>query len=354
LAVTLAPALVRADAGGPDKLRQKVFTWLDRNYNSNKYPDTAAQVRKWIDQALRDGDDWDFTFGPGVMVTGKPYHICVFAGRLHRFRLSPKQVRKLVSGPDRVAATSAKRRYQVEPARIKLAKVRIDGAAHFNPRNKITGTVSFKLRENLPEKAALRLTCRHGKTTSQHFFYFNALTQTAGSLPFSFSAFQGEKDKESEKITGPVVVYVDVCTLKQQDREPYLETKVFSNSVAALLKVGPPPAANGLVPLTDRPMPLPMPTAQRASAPTGLVGTKWKFLGTQTTIEFLRDGKFRWNGAAATGHWTKVGTSVVINLNDFTLFELTRSGDKMTGTWKRLRGNDAGVKNPSGLERVRD
>lgn len=347
LAAALGTGPVRADQDKADQLRRKVFAWLDRNYHAAKYPDTAAQVRQWIDNALRDGDDWDFTFGPGVMKTGKPYQISVFAGRFHKFRLSKKQVRKLVSGPDRVAASGAKRRYQVEPARIKLGRARIDGASRLNPRAKVTGSVRFTLRDSLPDKASLRLTYRRGKTTSQHFFSVNLPAQKAGTLTFSFTPLQGEKDTEA--ITGPLVVYIDVCTLKQLDRDPYLETKLYSNSAAVLVNVAA-PAADGLGTLSPRPTPGP----EGQSAPSDLIGTKWKFPGTQTTIEFLADGKFRWNGEPAAGRWTQNGTSVTINVNDFTLFELTRNGDKMTGTWKRLQGKDAGVKNPSGLERVRD
>jgi acyl carrier protein len=90
------------------------------------------------------------------------------------------------------------------------------------------------------------------------------------------------------------------------------------------------------------------------SPDTGLVGTRWQFPGTTTTIEFLEGGRFLWNGQQATGTWKQEGNSVTINVNDFTLFELTMNGDEMTGTWHRLQGEEAGKKYPSGLRRLQD
>lgn len=92
--------------------------------------------------------------------------------------------------------------------------------------------------------------------------------------------------------------------------------------------------------------------APAAQTPS-VVGTKWRFPGTTTTVEFLPGGGFLWNGKPENGSWSQNGKSVTITVNDFTRFSLTITGERrMTGTWQRLKGKDAGLRAASGLERV--
>jgi len=89
--------------------------------------------------------------------------------------------------------------------------------------------------------------------------------------------------------------------------------------------------------------------------PARLLGTRWQFPGTQTTIEFLEDGRFLSNDKPAKSSWKLEGKKLTININDFTLFQLTNNGDDtMTGTWERLKGEDVGKTFPSGLKRIPD
>ncbi len=56
--------------------------------------------------------------------------------------------------------------------------------------------------------------------------------------------------------------------------------------------------------------------------------------------------------ASASG--SKNGGEVVLNVNDFTLFQFKLDGDTMRGNWERLHGDEAGHKYPSSLQRVRE
>jgi hypothetical protein len=88
-------------------------------------------------------------------------------------------------------------------------------------------------------------------------------------------------------------------------------------------------------------------------------GTMWRFpVSTATkkanTVEFLADGRFRWDGKLGVGFWKQDGGEVVLNVNDFTLFLFELDGDSMRGSWERIHGEDAGHKYPSSLQRVRE
>jgi hypothetical protein len=85
-----------------------------------------------------------------------------------------------------------------------------------------------------------------------------------------------------------------------------------------------------------------------------LTGTKWQFPGTATVVEFLKGGQVRFGDTKSPGKWRQKGKTVVFDCNDYTLFELEFvNADEMTGTWRRLQGEDVGQKNPSGLKRLK-
>jgi hypothetical protein len=316
-----------------DSLRKQVLAWLDRHYTDTD-GETQAKVRQLVQNNLDQGHDWVLTFGPAVMRSGRAYQVHVFAGRFYTFALSEAQARKRLSGPAGITLSEGERCYQVQTPQIILKSVRIDGSCQLDPHKKITGTVSYKLKGDLPAGVSLRLSYRVGNSFTQTFCRLSeTLDRQEGTCRFSFSPLHGDDDSEAKLKTGPLVVFVDVCTVTQLQEDPYIEVKVLSNSAGVLLDVA---------------------EAGPSVASPSLVGTKWRFPGTQTTIEFLEDGRFLWNGKPANGFWKQDGTAITINVNDYTLFELTMDGDSMTGTWKRLQGDEAGQKNPSGLKRIRD
>lgn len=287
-------------------------------------------MRQLIHTNLDSGNDWLASFGAETMKSGKACQIHVFAGQFHVVQLTPAQAGKLLSGPGAISVLSGKRGYKVEAPQITLKSVRIDNSSKFDPARKITGEVSYKIVGKLPSKVSLRLSYRMGTSASSSFHHLDATPdEKEGKIRFSFSPLAGDDDKTKLK-AGPLVVFVDLCTVTMLDVDPYVEVKVLSNSTPVLLDVTP-------------------------SDSIDLVGTKWQFNGTETTITFLKGGKFEWNGKPETGSWKKDGKSLTIDVNGFTLFELTLEGaDTMTGTWKRLKGKDAGIKNPSGMRRVRE
>lgn len=221
-----------AQADGQDSLRHEVIGWLDANY-LNKYPDTTAKVRKQVDDDLTEEGNFVLTFGPGVTKTGKPFIVVVFDGQLYKFELSMDQMRRAVSGPDRVKYMFAGRgNYKREAdRRISVKGPQFNSASSIDPRQPMTGKLAFTGK--LPGEFAVRMTYHlDEKTTGQAFHHVdNAPASAQGTIPFTFGPIQKEG---KAKIGGPVVVFLDLCTITQ---EPFknLEIKVFTNSVAVLL-----------------------------------------------------------------------------------------------------------------------
>ena len=83
-----------------------------------------------------------------------------------------------------------------------------------------------------------------------------------------------------------------------------------------------------------------------------LEGTTWQFGGSDTTVQFLAGGRVRFSNSDTGGQWEQNGNAVKFDANNYTLFEVTVTGDEMTGTWRRLQGPDVGMESPTSLRRV--
>ena len=342
VAAALGLGQARGDGEAARSPHQQVLDWLTANakFSSDQ---AGSRIRGRILEEIDAGKDLIVTFGAGFMQSGRPCQLHSFAGRLYVFELSDSQAAKLLEDPGTMTIESGKPGYTVEPARVELGCVKIDGADHQDPRKKIVGEVSYKVHAALPSGVAVRLSYRFGSTSTQKFFYpENGLSAGEGTLHFSLDPMEADSSSEPAK-AGPRAVFVDICSLpKEEDPSApgvkTFQTHVLSNSTAALLDI---------TPATDSSL-----AAVHAPAST-LVGTKWRFDGMKTTVEFLEGGVVRWDGALeTTTHWKQDGNSVEINANDFTLFRFTLNGNTLKGTWERLKGGDAGQKNPSNLTKV--
>jgi hypothetical protein len=80
-------------------------------------------------------------------------------------------------------------------------------------------------------------------------------------------------------------------------------------------------------------------------------GTTWKFSGANTTVEFLKGGNVRFSNSASGGHWQQWGNFIRFDADNFTTYEVSVSGDRMTG---RLQSaDDQGKFQTTVLTRIR-
>src|SRR5262245_56115710 len=91
LAVVLTFGTVRGQGSKAGALRRQALAWLSANHADDA--EWTDKVRKQVAKDIDEGNDFIFTFGPGVMKTSKPYQVHVFAGRFYTFQLTIPQIK---------------------------------------------------------------------------------------------------------------------------------------------------------------------------------------------------------------------------------------------------------------------
>jgi hypothetical protein len=226
-----------APAGG-EALRRRVLGWLQENHRDNA--EWTQKVRQAALKDLEAGNDFHVTFGPGVMASGKPYQIHVFAGQFHAIPLTLAQVRKIVSGPNGLSYAGGRRSYQLEPSpRALVSQPEIEHAENLNPTRKITGYLSYDVKDNLPAKVAVRLSFRAGGSYHSLFHHLpSGVRDPRGTVAFFFGPI--DDGKGAKKVGGPVVMFLDLCTITDEPDPEMGGTKVpkvrvLSNSVPVVV-----------------------------------------------------------------------------------------------------------------------
>jgi hypothetical protein len=219
-------------------LRRQVLAWLQENHKDNA--EWTEKVRQAAIKDLDAGGDFYFTFGPGVMASGKPYQMHVFAGRFYAIPLTLPQVKKLVSGPNGVTYCGGRRGYKMEPTpRVLVRQPEIANSDNLDPTQKITGQIAFQVRDNLPGKLAVRLSFREGRNFRMLFHHLSEVpSEQRGTLSFSLGPI--DDGKEENKVGGPVVMFLDLCTITEEPDPELGGTKVptvtvISNTVPVVV-----------------------------------------------------------------------------------------------------------------------
>jgi uncharacterized protein (TIGR03000 family) len=221
-------------------LLRQAMAWLEENHKDNA--EWTEKARNAFTKSIDEGEDFHCTFGPGIMTSGKPYQVHVFAGKFYAIPLTIPQVKHLLDGPNGITFHGGKRGYQIEPTfRAVVRQPRIDNAENLDARKNITGRVAFQVRDKAPDKLAVRLSYRAGGSSSMLLHHLNnGLPQERGSVSFSFRPL--DDGKEEKKITGPVVVFIDLCVISEEPDPEFggakiPKIKVISNSVPVLVDV---------------------------------------------------------------------------------------------------------------------
>jgi hypothetical protein len=126
-----------------------------------------------------------------------------------------------------------------------------------------------------------------------------------GVVRFSISPIDGQDDDEAHE--GPLPMFVDIIAAGEEDDfygedEPDL---VVSNTAAVLIDV-----------------------KAGSNAGSNVAGTTWQFGGgSDSSVTFYANGEVDFSDTEAGGKWRQVGNKLSFDCNDFTLFEVTISGD---------------------------
>ena len=92
------------------------------------------------------------------------------------------------------------------------------------------------------------------------------------------------------------------------------------------------------------------PSARAHQAPT-IAGTTWRW-NDGRAVEFLPGGRVRFNNYVYGGNWEQHGDSVTFDQNGVMLFDVVIAGNAMSGTWRKLKGDDTRATFPTSLRRT--
>lgn len=352
-ALVLALGSARAEANGD--VKRNVYAFLEDQCDLT--PNVFNQISRMIERDCADNQDFCITLGSESTKNGGAYQIHSFAGKFHVVRLTEVQAGKILQKPSSITYLNGRRSYEIGPDAAKVNTALLTNPEAHDNTHKVSGVVSVNVKEKIAGQYAVRMTYRVGGSCTQSLNHFSG---SVGEhlVICNFSKFMGPK---GASVTGPVVVFIDVVSIEEREDPTNFGVKtphitVLSNSLPVLFNVVE-PAPKPIMPTPPKFTDDFNPTNVRPSFPspftTSLVGTKWKFGGVDTTIEFLEGGIVRWNGEVElTTKWKQDGSQVTINANNFTLFKFTLAGNKLEGTWERMKGEDAGKTYPSSLTKI--
>ena len=235
VALAGASALVWADSRLPstDVAKAQLVEWIR---NNNKWGPDHQIVKDMGDQVSSDVNNTnllELTMGKGLTRAGRTARLCIFAGDFFAFEMTDAQAEAGDNKPMSVGySTGTKTRDKREvPPIAKLSKLSIKNADNLSGNDKVSGSVSVDVTGQLPAKPALRLTWMADRNTRSLFVY---PTVNAGENALNFE-FNPLNDKDSKPTKGPVVVYIDLCTINTDGGA--INTNLLGNTVATLVNV---------------------------------------------------------------------------------------------------------------------
>jgi hypothetical protein len=217
-----------------DPARNKAVAWLKANNRFGPSHKLVKDMTEAIDQELEEGQDVSLTFGPGLMKSDKATIISLFAGEFFSFELTNAQATQHGVSKSGASVYASKRSDRRAPANAKLASLKIDSAPNLEGNKKITGQVSVQALQKSDEKFAVRLSYRiQGKNSSSFHYLDKPLSDMPEPIRFSFSAVNDARDQKPHR--GPLVAYVDLCTVKEKGGN--VEVVLYSNTIGVLVDV---------------------------------------------------------------------------------------------------------------------
>jgi hypothetical protein len=218
-----------------DPARNKAVAWIRANNAFGPTHRIVADMSEVVDDALDDNDNLTLTFGSGLVKSGRATSLSLFGGDFFLFELSAAQAQRLGLEPKSTSAETYKRSGQRQEIVAKLDGLKFDGGTGLDGGQRITGHVDVQRLKATDEKFAVRITYRANGSTTMGFHYLEEpLPAAKGPVKFSFSAVNGKEDEK--KFAGPMPVFVDLCTVKDNGGGD-VEILVYSNTVASVLDV---------------------------------------------------------------------------------------------------------------------
>jgi hypothetical protein len=308
-----------------DNMRRQAVEWFKAVNSGGAYGPMVPGVSRKVGSAMEEGRHAYIILPGDLSKTGRAHYGLTWAGAFHAFELTSDQARRMGISAGSVVTGSGARRSDVRAPQplVQLNELRIERADNLPGDQPITGSVKCQaLDSHVWGSLVLRLSYKTKGSTTEVTSPFSGLP-VDGVLKIKVDAINGDRAEPHE---GPLPVFVDVCRENGVGHDRTLT--VISNTLAVLLDV--------------------------QSARPSLMGTTWRFNGTETTIDFLSGGRIRYKYgfSESSGQWEQRGDKVTFDTEGYTLFELTLSGNSMSGTWRRLKGSDVGTTAASSMTKI--
>jgi hypothetical protein len=210
---TVQAALVKIGAARPPAtvMRDAVAKWVSENNALGADSPIGNDMGKVAEKHLEAGKNFGILLGPGLMKSGKATRIGVFCGQFYVVQYTDAQCEEAGLRPTTVVETTdaitARRRI---PPDVEIGTPDF-GAAGIDLAAGVKGTIPVRALRRLPEADyVIRLSYTIGsKSTSAYSHFGNFVAEKEKSVDFKF----GPAGADAAKLSGPVVVFIDVCEM---------------------------------------------------------------------------------------------------------------------------------------------
>ncbi len=233
--VLLGGATVLGADDQPASARDQAVAWLKANNRFGPDSQLVRDMTDQIDSQIDKVNNLSLTIGGGMTKADTPYQLNIWAGQFFAFELTDDQATALGVGNKSIDVSTGTKHLdrRLSPALVKLQTPKIDGAPNLDGGAKVTGTVKFKAATKPTEQVAVRLSYMVGQSTSSSFQYFDNGLPEDDTIHFSFSPIN--KDNKDKPFAGPLVLFVDLVTVKEVNNDA--QVTILSNTTAVLVDV---------------------------------------------------------------------------------------------------------------------
>ncbi len=239
--VLLAPiGRLRAEDIDPsqDPARQKAVAWIKENNKFGVDAQIVTDMTEAIDKALSAGENFAITFGEHLLSGGTPVQIVYWDGEFLVIPLTAEQARAVDLKESSVDLVTNKGRAKREPVKVAtIQSVKFDNPSSVDGSKPVTGEVTCDITGTMPSNAAVRVAYFKGSAVSSGFSYPDNL-KGSGTVTVKFSVSAINSDSDAKKHYGPLPVFIDLCTIKEEGGN--VNVRVISNTVGDLITVSRP------------------------------------------------------------------------------------------------------------------
>jgi hypothetical protein len=239
--LVLAPfGVARADDEDPSQnpARQKAVAWIKENNRYGVDAQIVTDMTEVIDKAVTAKENFALSFGERLLSGGSPVQLASWDNELLVIPLTARQAREMDLKESSVNLVTNKSHAKRDPAPVaNVQSIKFNDSSHINGSKPITGELTCQITGAMPDKAAVRVSYFKGSAVSSTFAYPDNLKGN-GAITVKFTVSPVNSQSDTKKQYGPLPVFVDLCTIKEEGGN--VNVRVISNSIAEVININRP------------------------------------------------------------------------------------------------------------------